>query len=60
MKKWNFPADYVLSHNDIASYKENANEVRSEILTRLVGEEMVNVPVPKSKVEKVLAYLKTI
>ena len=60
MKKWNFSADYVLSHNDIASYKENANEVRTEILARLVGEEMVNVPVPKSKVEKVLAYLKTI
>lgn len=54
--------DTILTHSDIASYKsDNLSENVQEVIKRLIPqEEMVNIPVPKSKVDKVLAYLSTI
>jgi N-acetyl-anhydromuramyl-L-alanine amidase AmpD len=69
LTKFNFDPKYIFTHKDIASYKEDTDEVRTEVLRRMNAtvvqsgnstEEMVAVHVPKSKVDKVMAYLKTI
>jgi len=56
--------DTILTHTDITSYKgdnltDMVNIVSSRIFNQPV-EEMVQVSVPKSKVDKVLNYIKTI
>lgn len=56
--------DYIYGHREIYSKKTNcpSNDLRviETIIEYAKAEEIVNVPVPKSKVDKVLAYLKTI
>ncbi len=57
-------ADTILTHTDIASYKgDNLSDVVQEVIKRIippVKEEMIQVMVPKSKLEKVLKYINTI
>ncbi len=57
-------ADTILTHTDIASYKgDNLSDVVQEVIKRIIPpikEEMIQVMVPKSKLEKVLKYMNTI
>lgn len=57
-------ADTILTHTDIASYKgDNLSDVVQEVIKRIippVKEEMIQVMVPKSKLEKVLKYMNSI
>ncbi len=65
--KWNIPIDrqHIIGHYEINSVtRPNCPATNKEIIDRIVRQaqeqEMVNISVPKNKVDKILAFIKTI
>ncbi len=64
--RWSIPLDreHIVGHYQIYSLKPNCPSADKSIINRLIslaqGDTNVCIPVPRSKVDKVLAYLKTI
>jgi N-acetyl-anhydromuramyl-L-alanine amidase AmpD len=66
-QRWHIPLDrdHIIGHYQIDAINRSYcpspdHSLLDKIVTRLKPEEIVNIPVPKSKVDKVIAYLKTI